>query len=178
MTTQINTFTSTLAKVTTSAPIPHAPLEQCKHIASLYLVAPKLSLRDSRKTDKFLQCIYKSAIVGDKGAPMTEHLEILLNAIQRFNRINAGALDGGIKLKQWLMDLAWIAYAKLSVHGADTDHYSDGAPYPKSHPIKSTAKGCQGWVFYKPQQRVKKVMPDSQYPDNAWNLLELADMFR
>ncbi len=169
MTTSTNTFNAVQGKTVQ---------EQCQLVASLYLVAPKLSLRDSRKASSFLQCIHKSAMVGDKGAPMTEHLDILLNSIQRFNKINAGALDGGLKLKQWLIDLAWIAYTKLVAHGEDTDHYSSQAPYPKSHPIKSTAQGCQGWVFYKPHAKIKKVIPDSQYPDDAWNLLELADLFR
>lgn len=111
--------------------------EQFDCIADVGLLMPKLSKRDRRKCKVFLSAIKSAINAAEHHLANTRHtvtsrrdgfsaidrLGSLCNAIAKFDKLNAGALDGGMALKLGLIETAWLAYAKLEKHGLDNAHY-------------------------------------------------------
>lgn len=152
---------------------------QLKTVASLGMVFPKTSKRDSKKVDAFITTIRNAAIMGDKHLPNSDRVIALTNAITQFNKLNAGVLDGGLKLKQGLIELAWMAYSKLEVNGINDSHFTESRLPCDDRNKTYTSKTGDGFgsLYSDAKNKIKHIHPDSKYPDQEWALLELAEMF-
>jgi hypothetical protein len=101
--------------------------------------APKLGKRDAAKAKALITAIRSARQSASHHLANSSHwvqskrtgweridrIGALTNAIERWTRISPKALTGGAKVQQALLDLAWVAYADLEVHGYDNAHYME-----------------------------------------------------
>lgn len=154
-------------------------------VADLGMVWPVMTSQDKHRTKAIVVAIKSALQSADHHLANTSHwvrsgdtwvskdrLGSLTNAIAKFEKLNAGVLDGGVKLKTALIELAWLAYAKLEVNGTDNAHFVQW-----DVPADETGRED----IYDVRTRSKKAipeLPDSKLaPADQWLALELAETF-
>jgi hypothetical protein len=114
-----------------------APNKLLKVFAGIAPNVPHLTAKDLRKCKDILQTIkttltdakyhavnslYHDRTLTSKANPK-DRLNTLVHAIQKFNKLNAGVLTGGLPVKTSIINAAWLAYASLEVYGTDNAHF-------------------------------------------------------
>lgn len=93
----------------------------------------RMSKRDNRKLSAYKTCISNAASMAERGlvnsymispnGNASDRIKTVGNAIAKLSKLNAGALDGGARLKQHCLEQGFIALCKLEVYGRDNAHY-------------------------------------------------------
>jgi len=144
-------------------------------IAEIGLVMPRVSLRDHRKLSWFMACIKNAAIMGDEHLTNSDRVKTLTTAIAKVGKLNPGVLDNP-ELKDDLISMAWVAYAKLERHGVDNAHYLVADLPCDDRQTMRPSRGI-GLDYTQYRNKTKPVFVDSKYPDSQWNLLATAELF-
>lgn len=166
---RINTASEKMLKAVVEDCDIHEIVEQFKDI----------SPRDGRKLGVHLSKIrvcWKMRLIGTN-----EPCNRILGSIDKVSKLSPTALDGGGKLKQEFINALWTVYGMIETQGTDDSHYMlTDRPQPRTLPIISQADYHQGWVFYKPRNRIERVLKDSRYNDmeDQYALLKAYELFK
>lgn len=157
------------------------------NVAHLGIVWPSINKRDRKRLKPILTGIRSALQSAEHKLANSSHwakapdgwrsidrLGALTNVIAKLGKLNAGVLDGGLPLKSALMEIAWIAYAKLEILGQDNAHYQQTN-------LPSDERGREdiylGGFIPKALRKIPNIPDSALPPEKQWKALELADAF-
>jgi len=165
--------------------------KQMAKVAQLGMVLPVMNRNDADKVKWFIDAITSAAVQGENHRPANlyhqhskkhgwnkiDRITGLLRAIQRFSKLNSGVLTDS-SIKQSLIDLAYIAYAKLAVLGLDNSSYQQSKIPCEANGNGTLYTMVDDWKNPDGKIDLSK-LPESKYkPETQWQLLELSEMLQ
>lgn len=160
------------------------PKQNLKVAADLGMVWPPMSKADAAKCRKYINGVKRAVGISKHGQANSAHwksihgeyknldeIATLANHINRLTKMNAAVFDGGEDLKSALIELGWLAYAKLEYYGLDNAHYQQAD-------LPCDERGRENIYDVRVASKRKRSVtaPESSLPaESQWLALEIAD---